>query len=1066
MSDWSWNDARRSAAVYLVAAAMGLCACASRHASDPGPAVDGPRVLSVTPSSAMADTEVVLAGAGFGNDLFATHVCFGDAEGEVVSVSPQKIHAVVPLDGMGDLTVSVGGEACAMQCSFTYIDEELLLDSFTPESGPPGTWVTLHGAGFGRRLDWLNASLGASRAPVMEASGELMRVLVPADAASGPLTIRRGRQECTSTAQFTIAAEETAVDPLAPQVWAFEPSAVYPRETVTVYGTNFGTDPAAVMVYAAGSRAEPLALANGELTIAAPFTPGEGPVAVTTPNGTGLSADSLRVLAYPDYFARVTGVDAERYAPGGIIVIESEVPDLVLMHRPPVLGGQELAYLGPVGGEDSSSELYRLPPELEGTFYLGIPNLLGGGDQWVTAYYLQPLTLTTEGMSPPQPAGLVPDGLAFQPDWEGVQLEFSQADFTSPLALTVDGELAQYYDPEQATADEVAQYEVAAALPFAPQTAAAAQPGQHGLLAISREGYGAAPDGYYVLPEIGVRITVDGISTTRAAIGDIVTLTGENLFWTAPDYTQFIEPMQVWVGDAPMPVIPVDFSETPYSNELLFIVTDQAYSGEVRVTFQTTAPLKWGIPVLELDTGFLLEIEDHFADTLEKHFVEQDVLYAGNRNSTYFIYSSAISPQNEIWLARQERVAPGEHYFQVAYLTGSTLTDGGRIAQAPEVFPGFPYEPGPSINPMEYAVHFAKDGSIHFNYYTTDRRPFDEQTDLVHYEQWLTVIDGSSQQDYSWLLYDSETGLGSEQSQVGENDTLVFPKRLCYDESDNLWAISDDGLIRWSGDGWEDLGAGWPEVYHPDPVFGDVLLDRWLAWCASSAGVIKAFVTAREPVKGSHDTVATYLLTRSPAGEWSQQQVLDRLLQPVTTFDRQCRGRLFTSDDEKIYIYREEDGFAPREWLKIPYPANAVKPITDSNSLESYYFGNCFKVGYTADNRLVGYLNLPLAPDWDKAFADLNYDGAYEFNSLLFESPGGKGVYFPLSIRPTNGLVKYGAISGLDGITVAIAKPYEPQFYPTGPGYLLSGDTAEYTFEINKNVGRNIGVTYYLGEAP
>jgi hypothetical protein len=223
---------------------------------------------------------------------------------------------------------------------------------------------------------------------------------------------------------------------------------------------------------------------------------------------------------------------------------------------------------------------------------------------------------------------------------------------------------------------------------------------------------------------------------------------------------------------------------------------------------------------------------------------------------------------------------------------------------------------------------------------------------------------------------------------------------------------------------------------------------------------MKAFCKVREPVPTSKRTLATYLLTRSAAGEWSQQQVLGEMLYPVAVFDRQQQGRLFTGDDQTIYIYREEDGFEPRAWMEVPYPAGTT--ATSWKSMVSSDFATWFKVQYARNNKLVGTLSMPVAPIWAYAVPDLSDNGACYFNALLFEDENGLGVSRPLSV----GLRTNKALTaGLIGIKTAIDRPTHLALRPTGSGFMVAGESVAYSYE-GGNVGTNIGQTYYVGEAP
>lgn len=139
-----------------------------------------------------------------------------------------------------------GPDGCAMETPIVSTDAGVggdggpgtylppVIESFEPTEGHEGTLVTIHGRNFVPRSAGFNAvRFGATSFPVTptRVSESTMMVVVPRDAATGPILVHSGDGEATSSQTFTFLPPPDIVD--------FAPKVTRPRAAVSVWGRHF-----------------------------------------------------------------------------------------------------------------------------------------------------------------------------------------------------------------------------------------------------------------------------------------------------------------------------------------------------------------------------------------------------------------------------------------------------------------------------------------------------------------------------------------------------------------------------------------------------------------------------------------------------------------------------------------------------------------------------------------------------------------------------------------------------------------------------------------------------------
>jgi hypothetical protein len=151
----------------------------------------------------------------------------------------------------------------------------------TPAEGPPGTTVTVTGAGL---TDSSEVRFGAAVAQPVVSSDTHLTVAVPADATTGPITVITPAGIAQSPVDFTVLPAAPPVTP--PEVTSVEPAEGAPGTQVTVAGAGLaGTTE---IRFGAGVT-QPRNATDADVTAVVPEDATTGRVTVVTPHGTAES---------------------------------------------------------------------------------------------------------------------------------------------------------------------------------------------------------------------------------------------------------------------------------------------------------------------------------------------------------------------------------------------------------------------------------------------------------------------------------------------------------------------------------------------------------------------------------------------------------------------------------------------------------------------------------------------------------------------------------------------------------------------------------------------------------
>src|SRR6267142_1475477 len=160
--------------------------------------VNGPGISGFTPASGPAGTSVTISGSGFTG---ATAVAFNGTSATFTVSSDTAIQTSVPAGATtGPVSVTTSGGTAQSSGSFTVVPPPTIA-SLSPASGPVGTSVTINGSALTGATSVRFNGLGATFTVQSDAA---IQAVVPAGAATGPVTVTTAAGSATSAINFTV----------------------------------------------------------------------------------------------------------------------------------------------------------------------------------------------------------------------------------------------------------------------------------------------------------------------------------------------------------------------------------------------------------------------------------------------------------------------------------------------------------------------------------------------------------------------------------------------------------------------------------------------------------------------------------------------------------------------------------------------------------------------------------------------------------------------------------------------------------------------------------------------
>lgn len=238
-----------------------------------------PEINLFSPVTGDVGTVVAITGT---NLNAVTSVNFGGAEASFTVISNSEVRATVPSGATtGEIVVTTPAGIALSGAVFSVAPR---ITAFEPSHGLAGTSVTLRGVNFTGTIAVLFAGVSAS---FVEVSPTEIRAVVPEGASSGSISLATPAGFANSGSNFL----------LPPILTRFDPPSGQPGTEVTLTGDNLL---GVTSVRFGGVEAAFTPISFTTVVVQVPVAASDGPITVTTPAGSVISANNFFVGLFSD----------------------------------------------------------------------------------------------------------------------------------------------------------------------------------------------------------------------------------------------------------------------------------------------------------------------------------------------------------------------------------------------------------------------------------------------------------------------------------------------------------------------------------------------------------------------------------------------------------------------------------------------------------------------------------------------------------------------------------------------------------------------------------------------
>lgn len=188
---------------------------------------------------------------------------------------------------------------------------QVAIIEFTPNDGPIGGTVTIHGTGFSTTPSQNTVTFNGTAATVVSATVNTLVVTIPSGATSGQLSLITPNGATSTT--FVISTVPT------PTITGLSSTIAVPGTSITISGTGFESVPADNNVSFNVSYAALSSASSTQIGAAVPPGATSGHIAVATPRGTAASTQDFFVPPAPNVAADVLVADRIAFAQDKVV---------------------------------------------------------------------------------------------------------------------------------------------------------------------------------------------------------------------------------------------------------------------------------------------------------------------------------------------------------------------------------------------------------------------------------------------------------------------------------------------------------------------------------------------------------------------------------------------------------------------------------------------------------------------------------------------------------------------------------------------------------------------------
>lgn len=248
-----------------------------------------PTVNSFTPATAPVGATVTITGTNFSTTPGNNTVTFSGTAATVTSATATQLTVIVPAGATtGKISVEANGAVATSTTNFGN-PKAPTIAAFVPGSGSVSTVVVINGTNFLSTPANNTIRFNGTAAAVTNATSTQLKVVVPAGATTGKVSVQTSNGIATSATDFIVLQS-------SPTIIFFTPVFGLVSDKVNIIGTNFSTTPTNNIVTFNGTVATVTTAAATVLTVTVPTGATTGKISVTVNGQTATSANDFEVL--------------------------------------------------------------------------------------------------------------------------------------------------------------------------------------------------------------------------------------------------------------------------------------------------------------------------------------------------------------------------------------------------------------------------------------------------------------------------------------------------------------------------------------------------------------------------------------------------------------------------------------------------------------------------------------------------------------------------------------------------------------------------------------------------
>lgn len=268
--------------IVLVTIILMLASCKDDLTLQPG-------VNSFTPATAPVGATVTITGMNFSTTPGNNRVTFNGTAATVTSATATQLTVTVPAGATaGKISVEANGTVATSTTNFGNPKAPTITD-FVPGSGPVSTVVVISGTNFLSTPANNTVRFNGKVAAVTNATSTQLKVVVPAGATTGKVSVQTSNGIATSVTDFIVIQS-------SPTIIFFTPAFGLVSAKVNIIGTSFSTTPTNNIVTFNGTVATVTSATATLLTVTVPAGATTGKISVTVNGQTATSANDFEVL--------------------------------------------------------------------------------------------------------------------------------------------------------------------------------------------------------------------------------------------------------------------------------------------------------------------------------------------------------------------------------------------------------------------------------------------------------------------------------------------------------------------------------------------------------------------------------------------------------------------------------------------------------------------------------------------------------------------------------------------------------------------------------------------------